>query len=305
MIPHYSDADVAGCVTAREALDAMASAFAELARGDAAMQPRVRTEAGHTKLSTMGAVIPAMGVAGAKVYTTIAGRFSFVVLLFDANDGRLLATFDAAALTELRTAAVTALAARHLARPDARCLAVFGTGVQAGAHARALSQALPLEEVRVVSRGDAGAFVRRIAADTGLRVAQHAPRSALEGAEVIVTATRATRPLFAAVDVPPGCFIAAVGATRPDIAEIDAETIGRCDIVAVESVEQCRAEAGDLLLAEAAGRFAWSRAVPLADLVAGRHPGRTSEQALTMFESVGVGLEDVAIAATAWRALGA
>ena len=140
---------------AREAVDRALRHFAD---GQAAVQARVRTVAGPVKLSTMAAVDLGGRVAGAKVYTTIAGRFRFVVLLFDAESGAPLAVLESDAMTEVRTAAVTAVAARALARADADTLAVFGTGIQAGSHVRALAGALPVRQVRVVSRGDARDF---------------------------------------------------------------------------------------------------------------------------------------------------
>ena len=104
---HVTDAMIDRHVTAADAQAAMLEAFRSFGRGDAAMQERIRTEAGGVKLSTLGAVIPDQHVAGAKVYTTIAGQFSFVILLFSTVDGRPLASFDAGAITRLRTAACT------------------------------------------------------------------------------------------------------------------------------------------------------------------------------------------------------
>ncbi|HEY9222825.1 MAG TPA: ornithine cyclodeaminase family protein, partial [Variovorax sp.] len=116
---HISDAMIDALVTPADAQAVLRDAFVHFDEGTAAMQERIRTEAGGVKLSTLGAVIPGQGVAGAKVYTTIKGQFSFVILLFSTEDGRPLASFDAGAITRLRTAACSVLAARHLARGDA------------------------------------------------------------------------------------------------------------------------------------------------------------------------------------------
>ena len=204
---------------AREAVDRALRHFAD---GQAAVQARVRTVAGPVKLSTMAAVDLGGRVAGAKVYTTIAGRFRFVVLLFDAESGAPLAVLESDAMTEVRTAAVTAVAARALARADADTLAVFGTGIQAGSHVRALAGALPVRQVRVVSRGDARDFCRRMAEATGLPVEQAGTRAALDGAGLVVTATRSATPLFGLDQLAPGAFVAAVGSTLPGHAEIGA-----------------------------------------------------------------------------------
>ena len=147
---HITDERIDRHVTAQDAQQAMLAAFQSFGRGAAAMQERIRTEAGGVKLSTLGAVIPEQEVAGAKVYTTIAGQFSFVILLFSTVDGRPLASFDAGAITRLRTAACTVLAAQRLARPESATLALFGAGTQGVQHAAQLSAALPLRRVLVV-----------------------------------------------------------------------------------------------------------------------------------------------------------
>lgn len=284
---------------AREAVDRALRHFAD---GQAAVQARVRTVAGPVKLSTMAAVDLGGRVAGAKVYTTIAGRFRFVVLLFDAESGAPLAVLESDAMTEVRTAAVTAVAARALARADADTLAVFGTGIQAGSHVRALAGALPVRQVRVVSRGDARDFCRRMAEATGLPVEQAGTRAALDGAGLVVTATRSATPLFGLDQLAPGAFVAAVGSTLPGHAEIGADVIGAARVV-VEWLPQAREEAGDLLLAAEAGAFSWDSAVELGAILTGRAPGRTRPDEIFLFESVGIGLEDVACAAEVWNRL--
>jgi ornithine cyclodeaminase len=300
---HYTDADLTGLISPIEAIDAMRDAFAALAAGRAAQQGRMRTETGGVKLSTMGAVAPSLGFAGAKVYSTIGGRFNFVVVLFDAIEGRALATFDAGYLTQCRTAAVSALAARYLARPESSVLTVLGTGVQGQGHVPMLAAALPIREVRVVSRGDAREFVETIGRTTGLKVKQMPTADALAGADVIVTATRTSTPLFTSAMIAPGAYIAAVGATLPTSAEVDVDTVARASCIAVEAMEQARHESGELGMAHAAGRLDWSRVVELSALVSGALPGRRSATDLTIFNSLGVGIEDVAIAGLAYRKL--
>lgn len=296
---HFSDRELEGSIGVGEAREVIERAFRDFACGRAAMQGRIRTEAGKTKLSTMGAVLPGEGFAGAKAYTTINGQFTFVILLFAADDGHVLATFDASVLTKLRTAAVSALAAKHLARADSKTLAVFGTGVQALAHVPALADVLPIESVHVVSRGDASAFVASIERMCKLETKQASAEAALAHADVIVTATRSSQPLFDGAAVPPGAFIAAVGATRPEVRELDAATITRCGSIAVEWKEQARLEAGDLIQA----KVDWSRVAELGDIVAGKAPGRSSPDEIMLFKSVGVGIEDIAIAGLAYKKL--
>jgi Ornithine cyclodeaminase/mu-crystallin family len=144
---HITDAMVDTLVSTDQALQAMHRAFAAFGAGEAAMQARERTDAGGVKLSTLGAVIPAQGVTGAKVYTTIAGQFNFVILLFSTETGAPLATLDANAITRLRTAATTVLVAQHLAPANARHLFLCGAGVQGLAHAQQMVQHFGLQRI--------------------------------------------------------------------------------------------------------------------------------------------------------------
>src|SRR5262249_39481688 len=172
-------------------------------------------------------VWPGQGYAGAKVYPTIAGRFSFVILLFSSESGAPLATLDANAITRLRTAAVSVLAAQRGAQAGAATLALFGTGIQARAHLEAFADAFALREVRIVSRGDAGPLARHARERLGCDARACDALAALHGADLIVTATRASVPLFDGRLVAPGAFVAAVGSSRPDTRELDDALIGR------------------------------------------------------------------------------
>jgi ornithine cyclodeaminase len=267
------------------------------------VQPRVSTELGAVRISTMAAVIPAMGCCGAKVYTVFRGKLSLIILLFSAADGQLLATFDAGTLTRLRTAAASALAARYLARSDSRELAVFGTGVQAAGHVQALTRVLPIEAIRVVGRARAAAFAREMSELTGVPATVADAAAAVRGADVIVTATRSMTPLFDGTLVKPGCFIAAVGSARADAAEIDAAALARCARVVVEAKAVAMHEAGELVQAVSAGVLAWDSVVELGALVTGAAPGRQTDAEITLFDSVGFALEDVAIASIAYARL--
>jgi ornithine cyclodeaminase len=296
---HLRDADVERLLTLEASIDALGAAFRSHALGRAAMQPRVRTAAGPLKLSTLGALLPEQHVAGAKVYTTVDGRFTFVVVLFAAADGRVLATLDGAALTRLRTAATSVLAGRALARPDAGILTIFGTGTQARTHAAAFAQAFHLTQVRVVGRDDAQRFAREIEALHGVRAAAVSMEAGLDGADLIVTATRAATPVLSGERIAPGAFIAAVGSSRPDARELDAAAIARCNAIVVEWKEQARHEAGDLVLA--GSLVDWDRVVELGSILNGAAPGRAAAPDIVLFKSVGVGLEDIALADAAYR----
>ncbi|CAG2155050.1 L-lysine cyclodeaminase [compost metagenome] len=296
---HITDERIDRHVTAQDAQQAMLAAFQSFGRGAAAMQERIRTEAGGVKLSTLGAVIPEQEVAGAKVYTTIAGQFSFVILLFSTVDGRPLASFDAGAITRLRTAACTVLAAQRLARPESATLALFGAGTQGVQHAAQLSAALPLRRVLVVDPyADAG-LPDQLAAQCGIPVTFADPAVAAAQADIIVTASRSTTPLFSGELIQPGTFIAAIGSSLPHTRELDDTALARAATVVVEWRPQSLREAGDLVLADKAV-LPDSKIVELADVLLGK-PVRRHADDIVIYKSVGVGLEDIALAGMAYR----
>lgn len=301
---HVTDAMIDRHVTAADAQAAMLEAFRSFGRGEAAMQERIRTEAGGVKLSTLGAVIPTQQVAGAKVYTTIAGQFSFVILLFSTVDGRPLASFDAGAITRLRTAACTVLAAQRLARADAATLALFGAGTQGVQHALQLSAALPLQRILICDPfADAGA-ADRLAAQCGVPAAFAQADQAVAAADIIVTASRSTTPLFAGTLVKPGTFVAAIGSSLPHTRELDDALLSRAAAVVVEWRPQSLREAGDLVLANKTV-LPDSKIVELADVLLDTTPVRRHADDIVIYKSVGVGLEDVALAGVAWQRINA
>lgn len=298
---HVSDAEVDAVIDAAAAQQAMLEALRSLGSGQGAMQSRVRTEAGGTKLSTLGAVLPAQGWAGAKVYTTVEGRFSFVIVLFDAASGRPLASFDAAAITRLRTAACSVVAGRHLARPEASVLGLFGAGVQGRAHAQQFAGAWPLREILVCSPHADTQALDRLAETCGVAVRACEAQELVETSALVVTASRSKTPLFSGEALQTGTFVAAIGSSLPTTRELDDTTLARATRIAVDWSAQALRETGDLALA--APEALTGKVVDLADLVTGKAPGRQGPQEIHVYKSVGVGLQDVALAGLAWSRL--
>jgi ornithine cyclodeaminase len=300
---HLTDIEVERLVEVDEAIPALDSAFTALAGTRAAVQTRVRTEAGSVKLSTLGAVLPEQGVAGAKVYTTIQGRFSFVVVLFSTQDGSLLATLDSNVLTRVRTAATTVLAVRALARPGARVATVFGTGVQGRAHAFALAGHTGVRTIRIVGAEGSDSLVDELNhrfAHRGVEAMALQGNDALRGADIVVTATRATEPLFNGNALEPGAMVAAIGSSLPYTRELDDATVARANRIVVELREQAAQEAGDLVQA-APGTFDWANVVELGDVLGGRKAGRDHADDVVLYKAVGIGLQDIAVAQIAYR----
>jgi ornithine cyclodeaminase len=294
-----TDADVAALLTMREAIAAMAAAFEQFGNGAGAIAPRVRAAAEHRQavaaIATMGAALPAAGVVGAKVYSTVQGRFRFVIVLFSALTGEPLAAIEANEITRFRTAAATAVAMQRLARRDAASLSIFGTGVQARAHAEALLLSHPFERVRVAGRAAAPEFADWVQTEFGVPArAVDAVEAASEG-EVVCTCTRATEPLFDGTLVRPGAFVAAVGSSKPQARELDDALLARADLIVVEWLAAAQAEAGEFVRA-APGTIDADRVTELGRLlVRGKAYERRSGD-IVVYKSVGIGLEDVALA---------
>jgi ornithine cyclodeaminase len=297
---HITDAMIDEVLGPADAQQALLEALRSFGAGRGAMQERVRTEAAGVKISTMGAVLPDQGFAGAKVYTTIQGRFDFVILLFSAEDGRPLASLEANAITRLRTAACSVIAARHLARPGSRRLAVFGAGVQGQAHALQFALAFGLDEIRLVDPFAPADVAARLQRQCGVPVRMTQAAAALDQADIVVTASRATEPLFAGVALSPGSFVAAIGSSLPTTRELDDTALRRASRIVLDWSPQTLREAGDLMQA-ATGCLTPDKMADLADVVSGRSPGRRNDEEITIYKAVGVGLQDVALAGLAWQ----
>jgi ornithine cyclodeaminase len=297
---HLDDDTVASLLDLSSVTEAVADAFVAWGRGDAASTQRVRAGTSHGMASAMAAVVPPF--TGGKVYATVDGRFTFVNVLFDLA-GRFLCTLDGDVLTRLRTPAGSAVAIRHLAAPRAETAALIGAGRQAWTHLQMLAAELPLREVRVHNRHaePAAALVHRAVA-AGIP-ARHAPTvdRAVDGADVVVTVTRATEPLFSVDVLSPSALVCAVGATKYDRCEIGADVVEACAAVVCDDVAGSRVECGDLIQAERAGRFDWDRAIELHAVCAGTVDVPRAGDAPVLFETQGVALQDVAAAALAWR----
>lgn len=300
------DAEVAEIVTMREAVAAMAAAFEQFGNGSGSIAPRVRAAAEHggraTAIATMGAALPASGVVGAKVYSTVGGQFNFVIVLFSSNTGEALAVVEANEITRFRTAAATAVAVQRLAARDARSLAIFGTGVQARAHAEALLLMHPFERVWVAGRASAPDFANWVETEFGVAAGAADAATAAREADVIVTATRSTEPLFDGMLVRPGALVAAVGSSKPTSRELDDALLARAELIVVEWLPAAQAEAGEFVRAEP-GTIDPNRVTELGKLlVKGAAYDRRSGD-IVIYKSVGIGLEDVALAHMVWERL--
>jgi ornithine cyclodeaminase len=230
-----------------------------------------------------------------------------IVLLSSSSTGEPLAVLNASAVTEIRTAAVSAVATELLANPDADVLAIIGTGVQARAHLHAIGGSRPLAEIRVAGSAPekAARFVAemRAAAGEGTRlVAAASAQDAVQGAGIVVTATNSAKPVIRRAWLSPGVHINAVGACLPNMRELDTVTVADAALWA-DSRDSVMTEAGDYVLAVEDGALDPDHIQgEIGDVLARGEGGRTSEREITVFESLGLAIEDLAAASVAYQA---
>jgi ornithine cyclodeaminase/alanine dehydrogenase-like protein (mu-crystallin family) len=210
------------------------------------------------------------------------------IALFDPETGRPLAFLDGRLITEMRTAAVSAVASQLLARPEASVLGILGSGVQARSHLEALRLVRAFRDIRVWSPRNARAFAKQF----GIRAAPSA-EEAVRGADVVVVATTSQTPVLSGAWLSPGTHINAVGAPRPTWRELDDDVLRKARIY-VESREAATRESGDVI---AAGQVV----AEIGEVVTGAKRGRESADEITLFKSVGVAIEDVASADLVYR----
>ena len=295
---NLTDRQISSLLDFRAVAAILEEAYADLAHDRAAMHPRQRTDCAGVRLSTMGAVWTARGVAGVKVYPTVAGQFSFAVLLFDLETNVPLALLDDNELTRFRTAAITLLAATRMARPASSKLALFGAGLQGRSQAMALIERFSFREIDVVDPAASERWCDELQAASGARVRIATPEAAVRDADIVVTATRSPTLVFDGDWLVPGAFVSAVGTSTARNRELDDRTLARASRVVVEWAPQSIGEAGEIVLWREDRDLA--KIVDLPALYCGERPwASASEDDITVFKSVGVGLADVAAAVLA------
>jgi ornithine cyclodeaminase len=312
-------ADVEALLPMAECIDVVADALRALADGDAVQPLRsvLRLRAQNGLFGVMPACDGARGVFGLKAVNVMPGnagtRFDThqgAVLLFEGTHGLPIALLDGGAITAIRTAAASGVATRALARDDAGDLALCGAGVQARTHLDAMRAVRTLRRVRVWSRNGANArrFAEHEGARTGLPIeAVATPRAAVERADLLCTLTAAREPLFEGGILAAGAHVNAVGACVPTARELDTEAVRRARLFC-DRRESLLAEAGDFVIPWRAGELGEEHVRgELGEVLNGRVAGRTSPDDITLFESLGIGIEDVAAGFHVWqkaRALG-
>lgn len=299
MALYLTEDDVRQVLTMADALAAVEDAHRWHASGEAIDTPRARSRTPSSALHILhGAVLP-LGVMGYKSYTTSREAARFWVHLFDVATGRALAVLEADFLGMMRTGAMGGLAARVLSREASRVAGVFGSGWQARSQIEALCAVRPLDEIQVFARkrDKLESFCAEQSARMGCRIrASDSAESMVREADIVVTITTATEPLFEGGWLKAGSHVTAAGSNALIRREIDEAVIRRAAVVAVDSRATALRESGDLLPALEKGRLSEYGMVEMGELLAGMRPGRRSDEDITLFESQGMGIQDLVLA---------
>lgn len=296
--------DVLALFPMKMALERVEASFRAQGERIAVNMPRTRLFLPDVSLHYMAAALPCEGLLGIKIYTVSRGSFRFVVLLFEAGRGELLALIEADHLGRIRTGAASGVATKYLSRADAETAGVIGSGRQAKTQLEAVAHVRKIRSVRVFSRDEARRrqFAREMS--ERLRVEVEPVESAEAAArfgDVMVTATTAREPVLKGEWLKPGAHVNAIGANMENRREVDDGLLRRASVIAVDSLAQARVESGDLIQGFSASQREWDRVTEMWAIIAGERTGRKSPEDVTLFKSAGIALWDVAAAGAIYR----
>lgn len=310
-----SKEDVRKVLTMPDAIRIMEQAFAELARGTAVMpqRPVINVPEQQGLTAFMPALLPSLGAFAIKVVSVFKSNAARglpsihgVVAVLSPETGQVIAVMDGGYLTAVRTGAVTGVAAKYMARKNARVVLVFGAGVQARTQLEAVCAVHKLEKVLVhdVMPGAAKAYAQQMAGYNGIpkdiAVVTSVPE-AVRAADIIVTATTSSTPIFDGHDVKPGTFVSGVGSHSPGARELDEVIVTRAKIVC-DLTAACLVEAGDLMIPISEGKLRKEDIRgDLGDVILGKVRGRQNDQEITLFKSVGLAIQDASVALQVYR----
>ncbi len=294
------EADVRALLTMPMALEAVEESLRQQGNGELALHPRRRLKLpDNALLHYMAAGDPVHGFMAMKLYTSVRGVVRFVVPLFRSATGEMAALIEADALGQIRTGAATGIATKYLANANARAAGIIGTGYQARTQLEAVAAVRKLERVRAFGRDTErrAQFCREMSARIGVEAEPvDSGEKAVRGADIVITATSAMKIVLEGPWLSPGVHVNAIGANWAQKRELDNAAVARADEIVVDSIEQAKMEAGDLILAFANDAARWDAVRELGGIVAAKIPGRTAENQITLFKSNGIAAWDLSVA---------
>lgn len=300
MALYLKEDEVGSLLDMQSVLEAVEAVMAAHGRGETIDFPRQRVRLPTSMTHLLQGGVPSLNLSGFKVYTTSGGHARFWVHLFDASNGDPVAVLEADRLGMMRTGATNGVAARCLARPESRIVGVFGAGWQAQGQIMALCAVRPIERFKVFARNQdkLRSFCAQMSSETGCEVVPAtSAEETVRDSDIVVTITTSPKPLFDAEWLAPGTHINAAGSNSLARQELSEATVRRADVICVDAREVALREAGDLLPLLEKGRTQPGRWVELGEVAAGIRPGRTDPAQITLFESQGMAIQDIAVAA--------
>ena len=297
---YLTEDDVRELMDMEASVELIEEAFRQLAAGRAKNVPRARAMGPGMMLHTLSAAAEYLGAAAWKAYSTTREGAHFHVGLYDAASGELRALIEADYLGQLRTGAASGVATEYMARPDAKLVGLFGTGKQARTQLKAICTVRRIERVEVYSRDvqRRTAFAEEMSEFCGVEVVPSSvPDDVAAEKDIVITATTSKAPVFEGRVLEEGTHLNVIGSNFLGKAEIDVDTVRRTQHIVCDSIEACRIEAGDFVAALEQGVTDWRLMTELADVVSGRQTGRATPDDITLFKSVGLAIEDLALAA--------
>ena len=292
--------DVRQLLTMEMALEAVEQGLRKLALDEAQNVPRARVQTDHARLHVMSASAKTLGVMGYKAYSTSRKEARFHLGLFDGKTGALLALMQADYLGQVRTGAASGVATEYMARPDAAEVGLFGSGKQARTQLIAVCKVRKVRRVQVYSPNEEHRrqFAVEMSVVCGTEVEPvPRPELAAQDKDIVITATTSREPVLNGHWISEGTHINAAGSNYLASVELDAVAVRRCDSIVVDSKDQARIEAGDFVQPLEDGSIHWADVHELGQVIVGRYTGRAHPQDVTLFKSLGIAIEDVAVAA--------
>lgn len=304
MVLFLGEEDVRQILTMSDAVKVLEETFRQQGLGNIINQPRQRIRTDVSMLHYLAGALPHLGVMGYKAYTTSRTGVKFRVFLHDLETGELLSIMDGNYMGMMRTGAVSGVATKYMAREDMGRVGIYGAGWQARGQLLAAAAVRNVKKISVYSRNAAGreAFSKEM--EKLLRVTVTpvgTPEEAMRDADCVITSTTAFEPVFKGDWLRKGVHINAIGGNFLFKREIDEKTVRSADIIVVESLEQSRMEAGEFLPLIEKGTLRWSQLSELGDVVAGKVKGRATAEDITLFKSLGIAVEDIAVAAHVYK----
>jgi alanine dehydrogenase len=296
MALYLTDEEIRRLLPVSECVDVLDDLFRQESQGFVENLPRQRIRLPHTNMTLMGGSVLASEAYGV--------RHSSLTLLYNTETGKLDAVLPPGSIAWIRTGAASGVATKYMARPDASVVGIIGTGRQAVTQLEAVCAVRPIRLIKAFSRREENRnrFAAEMRERLGVDVVGVASlEECVRGAQIVITITNTRDPVLEGSLLEPGTHVNAAGANSAPRRELDEAAVERSDLIAVDNLEQAKMECGDLIWPAERGQFSWRKVVELHEVVGGKVPGRRAETDITLFESQGIGIEDVAASAYVLR----